>query len=226
MTNVNLVLLGPPGAGKGTQAQRLCAQLALHHLATGDLLRRHRTEGTELGRLAAAHMDAGSLVPDDLVVRMLLGALPDAVREGREGFLLDGFPRTLAQADMLGAALEDATIELAAVVLIEAADAAIVERMAGRLTCPHGHVFHRHSAPPVRDGSCDHDGDPLTRREDDRPETVRRRLQVYNEATAPLIGYYEERGLLRRVDGTRRPDGLRGHPSRDRVAQSPRGLVR
>src|SRR5215218_7918972 len=121
MTNANLVLLGPPGAGKGTQAQRLCGELALCHLATGDILRRHRADGTDLGRRAAAHMDAGRLVPDDLVVSMLLGALPDAVRDGRQGFLLDGFPRTIAQADRLDAALRHAGIALAAVVLIEVA---------------------------------------------------------------------------------------------------------
>src|SRR5215218_9043170 len=118
MTNANLVLLGPPGAGKGTQAQRLCGELALCHLATGDILRRHRADGTDLGRRAAAHMDAGRLVPDDLVVSMLLDALPD----GREAFLLDGFPRTLGQADLLGAALHDAGIALAAVVQIAVPD--------------------------------------------------------------------------------------------------------
>jgi adenylate kinase len=202
MTDANLALLGPPGAGKGTQAQRLCAELALRHLATGDLLRRHRAKGTDLGRRAAAHMDAGRLVPDDLVVSMLLDALPD----GREAFLLDGFPRTLGQADLLGAALHDAGIALAAVVQIAVPDELIVERLSGRVTCPQGHVFHLRTAPPARAGICDHDGEPLERREDDHPETVRRRLGVYHEATAPLVDYYETNGLLRRVDGTRRPD--------------------
>jgi adenylate kinase len=206
MTDANLILLGPPGAGKGTQAQRLCEALELRHLATGDLLRRHRAEGTDLGRSAAVHMDAGRLVPDDLVVSMLLDALPDAVREGRVGFLLDGFPRTIAQAEMLEAALRRGGIELAAVALIEAEDSAIIERLSGRLTCPRGHVFHLRTAPPARAGLCDHDGEPLERRLDDHPETVGRRLAVYHEATAPLVDYYETRGLLRRVDGTRPPD--------------------
>ena len=197
---------GPLGAGKGTQAQRLCSELALRHLATGDLLRRHRADKTALGRRAGAYMDAGSLVPDDLVVRMLLDELPDAVREGREGFLLDGFPRTIAQAETLAIALRQAGIELAAVVLIEAEDSAIIERLSGRVTCPRGHVFHLRTAPPARAGICDHDGEPLERRRDDHPKTVGRRLAVYHEATAPLVDHYEARGLLRRVDGTRRPD--------------------
>jgi adenylate kinase len=194
-----LVLLGPPGAGKGTQAQRLCSELALRHLATGDLLRRHRSEGTDLGRSAAEHMDAGGLVPDDLVVSMLLDAIPAACGEG---FLLDGFPRTIAQADML----REAGIALTAVVVIAVPDDVLVQRLSGRITCPRGHVFHEHAAPPARAGFCDHDGEPLERRPDDRPETVRRRLEVYHEATAPLIDYYETRGLVRRVDGTLRPD--------------------
>jgi adenylate kinase len=206
MTDTNLVLLGPPGAGKGTQAERLCSELALRHLATGDLLRRHRAEATELGLRAAAHMDAGGLVPDDLVVSMLLDELPDAVREGREGFLLDGFPRTIAQAEMLAGALRRAGIALVAVVLIDAEDDTIIERLSGRVTCPRGHVFHMRTAPPARAGICDHDGEPLERRRDDHPETVGRRLAVYHEATAPLIDYYATRGLLRRVDGTQRPD--------------------
>jgi adenylate kinase len=206
VTDTNLVLLGPPGAGKGTQAQRLCSELALRHLATGDLLRRHRAEGTPLGRSAAEHMDAGRLVPDDLVVRMLLDALSAADGEGCEGVLLDGFPRTIAQADMLGTVLSEAGLALTAVVVIAVGDDVLVDRLSGRVTCPRGHVFHERTSPPARAGLCDHDDEPLERRPDDRPETVRRRLEVYHEATAPLIDYYEARGLLRRVDGTRSPD--------------------
>jgi adenylate kinase len=151
-------------------------------------------------------MDAGGLVPDELVVTMLLDALPDAVLEGREGFLLDGFPRTIAQADMLELALRRSDLSLSAVVLIAVPDGVLIERISGRVTCPHGHVFHLRTAPPVRPGICDHEGEPLERREDDSPETVRRRLDVYHEATAPLAEYYEARGLLCRVDGTLRPD--------------------
>jgi adenylate kinase len=176
MTDLNLVLLGPPGAGKGTQAERLRDDRDLCHLATGDLLRRHRAEGTELGRRAAAYMDAGGLVPDELVVTMLLDALPEDVQDGRRGFLLDGFPRTIAQADMLDGALRRTGLALTAVVMLAADDEVIVERLSGR------------------------------GRSDDTPETVRRRLAVYHEATVPLVDYYEALGLLRRVDGTLPPD--------------------
>jgi adenylate kinase len=176
MTDLNLVLLGPPGAGKGTQAERPRDDLDLCHLATGDLLRQHRAEGTALGRRAAAYMDAGGLVPDELVVTMLLDALPDDVQAGRRGFLLDGFPRTIAQADMLDGALRRTGLALTAVVMLAADDEVIVERLSGR------------------------------GRSDDTPETVRRRLAVYHEATVPLVDYYEALGLLRRVDGTRPPD--------------------
>ena len=196
---MNLILLGPPGGGKGTQAERLCEAYGLTHLATGDLLRRHRAEGTELGRQAAEYMVSGRLVPDALVTAMLVDALADAPA----GFLLDGFPRTIAQADALGAALEQAGRPLTAVMLLEVPDEVIVDRISGRVTCPQGHVFHVHSQPPATAGGCDHDGEPVARRDDDRPETVRRRLDIYAEQTAPLIDYYGARGLLLRVDGTR-----------------------
>jgi adenylate kinase len=197
---MNLMLLGPPGGGKGTQAARLREELALTHLATGDLLRRHRAEGTELGRRAAEYMSAGALVPDALVTSMLIAALDEAPEQG---FLLDGFPRTLPQADALGDALEDAGRPLTAVVLLEVDDEAIVDRISGRVTCPDGHVFHLSSRPPAVAGECDHACGPVTRRDDDHPDTVRRRLDVYAEQTAPLAGYYDERGLLIRVDGDR-----------------------
>ena len=169
------------------------------HLATGDLLRRHRSDGTDLGRQAEYYMSAGRLVPDALVTAMLVAALAETPSTG---FLLDGFPRTIPQAEALHAALETAGEPLTAVVLLDVPDDVIVERIAGRLTCPHGHVFHAHSQPPARDGVCDRDGEPLLQRDDDRPETVRRRLEVYRSQTAPLADYYEARGLLRRVDGT------------------------
>jgi adenylate kinase len=173
---VNLILLGAPGAGKGTQAETLRDDLGLCHLATGDLLRQHRAEETDLGKRAAAFMDGGGLVPDELVVTMLLDALPADVQNGRRGFLLDGFPRTLAQADMLDGALRRAGLELTAVVLLAVDDEVIVERLSGR------------------------------GRSDDAPETVRRRLETFHEATEPLVHHYEQRGLLRRVDGMRDPE--------------------
>jgi adenylate kinase len=197
---MNLMLIGPPGGGKGTQAARLRVAFALTHLATGDLLRRHRAEGTELGRQAAEYMSAGALVPDSLVTSMLIDALEEAPEQG---FLLDGFPRTVPQADALAEALEEAGRPLTAVVLLEVEDEVIVDRISGRVTCAEGHVFHLTSRPPAVEGTCDHACGPVTRRDDDHPDTVRRRLDVYAEQTAPLAGYYGERGLLVRVDGDR-----------------------
>ena len=202
MSDLNLVLLGPPGAGKGTQAALMRDEFNLPYLSTGDLLRRHRDRGTELGLQAAAYMTEGRLVPDDLVIQMLM----DAVQNGPpHGFLLDGFPRTEVQADALEAALTEAGTALRAVLLIDAPDDVIVARNTGRLTCPGGHVFHRETAPPAREGVCDACGEPLFQRDDDLPETVRKRLAVYHETTKPLAEYYERRGLLIRIDGTRAP---------------------
>ena len=158
MTDLNLVLLGPPGAGKGTQAARLRDDLDLPYLSTGDLLRRHRAKGTELGLQAASYMAEGRLVPDELVISMLM----DAVENGPpHGFLLDGFPRTVVQADALEAALTEAGTALRAVLLIDAPDEVIIERISGRLTCPRGHVFHAEHSPPAVEGVCDHDGAPV-----------------------------------------------------------------
>jgi adenylate kinase len=199
MSAPNLILLGPPGCGKGTQAARLVEALGVCHVSTGDLLRRHRAEGTELGRRAGDYMNAGKLVPDDLVIAMLVEEMGDTEADG---FLLDGFPRTLAQAD----ALDASGIKLYEVLLIDVPDDVIVERISGRLTCPHGHVFHERTHPPERPGICDHCGAQLVKREDDRLDAVRQRLKTYHEQTAPLIERYSERGLLRSVDGTRSPE--------------------
>lgn len=199
MSAPNLVLLGPPGCGKGTQAARMVEALGICHVSTGDLLRRHRAQGTELGREAGEYMKAGRLVPDDLVTAMLVEEIGDSVADG---FLLDGFPRTIPQAD----ALDAAGVKLYEVLLIDVSDDVIVERISGRLTCPQGHVFHERAQPPQRPGICDHCGAPLARREDDRPEAVRLRLETYHEQTEPLVHRYAERGLLRRVDGARTPD--------------------
>lgn len=203
MTIETLVLLGPPGAGKGTQAARLHADLGLHYLSTGDLLRRHVRECTLLGVEAAGHMAEGRLVPDALVNAMLLAelaAVPD------EGVLLDGFPRTLDQADVLDAALTGSGRRLDAALLLDVPDEDIVARISGRLQCPHGHVYHVHEHPPRRQGICDQDGARLTRRRDDHPDTVRRRLAVYHRETHPLITYYFQQDVLHRIDGTRPAD--------------------
>jgi adenylate kinase len=172
-----VVLLGPPGSGKGTQAERLREELGFATLATGDLLRDARAEDTELGRRASEYMDRGDLVPDELIVEVIREAIADL--DGKP-ILLDGFPRTVAQADALAAALEARDRDLTAAFLIDVPDDDVVERISGR-----------------------HDA-----REDDRPETVLERLRVYHRETEPLIDYYDERGLLRRVDGTQDPDDV------------------
>jgi adenylate kinase len=196
---LNLVLLGPPGSGKGTQAGPLCEQLDLPYIATGELLREHRDRGTELGREAARYMTEGHLVPDELVIAMILERLED----NGHGFLLDGFPRTLAQAEALSGALA-----ITAALLVDAPDDALVERIAGRRQCAQGHIYHVVFDPPAREGVCDRDGEALFRRDDDAPDTVRERLRVYHELTQPAIDYYDERGLLHRVDGMRPADDV------------------
>jgi adenylate kinase len=193
---LHLVLLGPPGAGKGTQAEPLCTTFDLVYVATGELLREERRRDTDLGREAAGYMEEGHLVPDELVTAMVR----ERVKGEERGFLLDGFPRTLAQAEAL-----DSAVDLTAALLIDAPDEAIVERIGGRRQCPRGHVYHVIYNPPAREGICDVDGEPLSSREDDAPETVRERLRVYHETTAPVVEHYDRRGVLVRVDGTRSP---------------------
>ena len=197
---MRLVLLGAPGSGKGTQAQRLQARHGLPQVSTGDLLREAVAAGTPLGRAAKAVMDAGQLVADDTMLGIIRERLarPDAAR----GFILDGFPRTIAQADGLAALLGELGVALDAVVLMEIAPDALSRRLAGRRSCRRcGRVFHLDSNPPKPGELCT-DGRPheLFQRPDDADETVRRRLAVYAERTQPLIDYYARRGLLRRVD--------------------------
>ncbi len=208
MSELNLILLGPPGAGKGTQAARLREDFTLPYIATGDLLREHKAQGTELGREAAAYMDAGNLVPDELVIAMILEKVEE---EGEDGFLLDGFPRTVPQADALAEELERRGRRLTAALLVEAPDDVVVKRLSGRRQCANGHLYHEEFDPPKHEGMCDQCGRPLSRREDDDPEKVRTRLETYHRQTEPLIDYYEERGLLRRFDGTRRPSEVHDH---------------
>lgn len=198
-----LILFGAPGAGKGTQALRLAAELSLPHVSTGDLFRENLGQETELGLRARKYMEAGELVPDELVTDMLLSrvARPDCAG----GYLLDGYPRTAGQAESLEAALGSDTSVL--VLCLQVRDEVIVERAAGRLLCRGcDAIAHAVSAPPEVAGVCDHCGGELYQREDDRPEVVAERLRVYHEETAPLVDYYRERGLLREVDGERSPD--------------------
>ncbi|MGH2969643.1 MAG: adenylate kinase [Solirubrobacteraceae bacterium] len=195
---MNLILLGPPGAGKGTQATRLTEDFGLPYIGTGDLLREHSENGTDLGKQAEEHMEGGGLVPDDLVIRMILDRIEE---EGDDGFLLDGFPRTIVQADALAEELEKRGRRLNAALLVDAPDDVVLERITGRRQCSNGHVYHVKFDPPKHEGVCDQDGKPLSQRKDDMPEKVKKRLDTYHELTEPLIDYYDERGLLRRFDG-------------------------
>ncbi len=204
MSELNLILLGPPGAGKGTQAALLTEDFGLPHIATGDILRAAREAESELGLLAKGYMDKGELVPDGVVIGVILERLADD--DARDGFLLDGFPRTTEQAGALGHELDAHERRLTAVLLLEAPDDLVVKRISGRRICrKEGHVYHVDFDPPKHADRCDIDGSELEQRDDDREETVRNRLDVYHTQTEPLIGYYEERGLLRRFDGTRSP---------------------
>jgi len=195
-------------AGKGTQAARLRDDFGLPYIGTGDLLREHRANGTELGEQAKEHMAAGKLVPDGLVIEMILEKIEE---EGDDGFLLDGFPRSVPQADALAEALERKDRRLTAALLVEAPDQVVIERISGRRQCANGHVYHMRFDPPEHDEVCDQDGKPLTQRDDDREEAVAKRLAVYHETTEPLIDYYDERGLLRRFDGTRNVTEVHDH---------------
>jgi adenylate kinase len=210
VSELNLIFLGPPGAGKGTQAQRLRDDFRLPYISTGDMLREHVKNQTELGRKAKEFMDAGGLVPDELVIAML----SDRLQQGDtgDGFILDGFPRTIPQAEALGTELERLGKRITAVLLIDVADDVLVERISGRRVCVKaGHNYHVQYDPPKHEGVCDQDGSRLIQRDDDKPEVVRERLKTYHDQTEPLISYYDERGLLRRFDGTRSPDDVHGH---------------
>lgn len=198
-----IILLGAPGAGKGTQAVRLAADQGLPHVSTGDLFRENLKNETPLGARAKEFMDSGRLVPDELVLEMLFDRV--SRDDCRDGYLLDGFPRTLPQAEALSEHLKGAQRVLA--VNLEVGDEAIVKRASGRLLCKScGHIQHLEYSPPKTAGVCDECGGELYQRDDDRPEVVKERLRVYHEQTAPLVRYYADRKLLESVDGEQSPD--------------------
>jgi adenylate kinase len=205
MPEQNLVLLGPPGSGKGTQGERLQEDLRLPYYATGDILRAAVREQTELGRTAKEYMDRGDLVPDEVIVGVIAERIDS--EEAADGFILDGFPRTEPQAQALGEKLSGLGRKLTAVLLIDASDDEVVRRLGGRRTCEeNGHVFHVEFNPPEKEGVCDVDGSPLQIRDDDKPEVIRHRLHQYHEKTEPLIDFYDRQSLLRRIDGVASPD--------------------
>jgi len=207
MNQLNLVLLGPPGSGKGTQGERLQEDLQLPYWATGDILRAAVRDETELGRAAKEYMDRGDLVPDEVIVGAIAERIDSA--EAADGFILDGFPRTVPQAEALTAKLDELGRRLTAVLLIDASDGEVMRRLGGRRTCAeNGHVFHVEFNPPEQEGVCDIDGSELVVRDDDKPEVIGHRLATYHEKTEPLIELYDHQSLLRRIDGAAPPNAV------------------
>ncbi len=199
---MNIVFLGPPGAGKGTQAKILIERYGIPQISTGDMLREHRAKGTELGKKAQEYMDKGQLVPDEIILGMVKERLsqPDC----QKGFILDGFPRTVAQAEALDKLLSEMGKKLDFALALIVPDDLLVERLTGRRTCKNcGMMYHIKYKPPKVEGKCDVCGGELYQRPDDNEETVRNRLKVYHEQTAPLIEYYKNKGILREIDGSK-----------------------
>lgn len=202
---MRILFLGPPGAGKGTQAKRVAANLGIPHIATGDMLRQAVSEGTELGMQARSIMERGDLVPDDLVIAMLMERI--SRDDASAGFILDGFPRTIAQAEALEVRLGDEGLDGAVVIDVDPEE--IVRRISGRRVCANGHVFHIDDAPSERGEICDQCGESVYQRDDDRAETVRNRLEVYRRQTEPLLAFYREGGLsMHVVDGVGSVDSI------------------
>lgn len=199
---MNIVFLGPPGAGKGTQAKILIERYGIPQISTGDMLREHRAKGTELGKKAQEYMDKGQLVPDEIILDMVKERLsqPDC----EKGFILDGFPRTVAQAEALDRILSEMGKKLDFALALVVPDELLIERLTGRRTCKNcGMMYHIKYKPPKVEGICDVCGGELYQRPDDNEETVRNRLKVYHESTAPLIDYYKKKGILREIDGSK-----------------------
>lgn len=197
---MNLIFLGPPGAGKGTQAQRICWEYDIAQISTGDLLRSHIAKGTKIGQEADKYIHKGNLVPDELIIEMIKDELSETTNS--EGFILDGFPRTVPQAEELDRVLVDIGKKIDVVLVLEVPKEDIIPRLTARRTCPQcGKSYHLIFNPPAIDGVCDLDGGALYQRKDDNEETVLHRQKVYEESTKPIIAYYEKQDLVKRVDG-------------------------
>jgi adenylate kinase len=206
LPELNLILLGPPGSGKGTQGERLQEDFRLPYYATGDILRAAVKEGTDVGRQAKQYMDRGDLVPDDVIIGVIAERLQG--EEASDGFILDGFPRTVPQAEALDSKMSELRREITAVLLIEVPEEEILRRLGGRRTCSENpsHIYHVEFDPPKVEGVCDIDGADLLVRDDDKPDVIRNRLAQYRAKTEPLIDHYDERGILNRVHGEQTPD--------------------
>jgi len=197
---MKIIMLGAPGAGKGTQAKKIAEKYSVPHVSTGDIFRANIKNGTELGKEAKKYMDQGQLVPDELTVKILLDRV--AQDDCKNGYVLDGFPRTIPQAEVLEKALSKLGEQIDYAINIDVPDETIVNRMSGRRACIScGATYHIVSIPPKKEGICDTCGNELVLRDDDKPETVRKRLSVYHEQTQPLIDFYEKRNILKSVDG-------------------------
>lgn len=204
---LRIVLLGPPGAGKGTHAKILSERYRIPHISTGDILRSHIKSETPLGKKAKSFIDSGKLVPDDLVIEMVGHRLEDP--DVKNGFILDGFPRTVEQAEALGTMLERRKMPLSFVLEFDTSEDVIVFRLSGRRACPNcGANYHLQNIVPKQDGICDQCGTPLIQRKDDKPETIRERLKVYHDQTEPLIKFYTDQKLLRIINGNLEIDPL------------------
>jgi adenylate kinase len=205
MSELNIVLLGPPGAGKGTQAARLAEDFNLLYVATGNMLREAVRNGSDLGKQAREYMDRGDLVPDELIIGLIKETLEQ--EDSSNGFILDGFPRTERQAQALDEELQDLGRTLTAALLLDADEGTVIDRLSQRRVCVKGqHNFHMTFDPPKHPERCDVDGSRLVQRDDDKPEVIQHRLEQYRDKTAPLIDYYDRQGILRRVDASRTPD--------------------
>lgn len=202
-----IIMLGAPGAGKGTQAKQIASKYGIPHISTGDIFRANIKNGTELGKKAKEYMDQGLLVPDELTCDLVMDRI--AQDDCTEGFVLDGFPRTIPQAEALTAALEKSGQAMDYAIDVDVPDENIVNRMSGRRACLNcGATYHLVSIPPKKEGICDTCGSELVLRDDDKPETVKKRLDVYHEQTQPLIDYYTKAGILKSVDGTQHMDDV------------------